>query len=320
MNAFIAVLALAGDVAVPAPHELLGEPSTLVAAAFAEAEPPSVAAVESAEDFAAAFRLPAQRSYEGPSLVLKVVDADTVDVLTNVARDVYVRQRIRVLGTNAAEKDTVAGAKAKAWAERLLPPLSEVKAIDAKHDKFGGRKDGDLVLADGRVYSELLLAKKDWATEWDGQGTKPAPRAKVARAVDDPEPGFDDAAPPPAPAAGCTASKAPVAMPAGVSVAAAPAASAPVASSGCTASKPMFAEAVPAVEAASPWPSSNQAMAAPVTSAPAEPYVQTSECGPEGCPVPQYGVQGSAPQPFRRRADAFGGNGPLKALNPFRKR
>lgn len=111
--------------------------------------------------------------------VLRVLDGDTLEV--DVDHGFYVHQTptpVRLLNCNAAEKDTEAGAAAKAHLEALLPVGTPVVLSTAKPDKFAPRWDADVTYrgADGR-YRDLVadLIAEQWAAPWDGKGEKPVP-------------------------------------------------------------------------------------------------------------------------------------------------
>lgn len=111
--------------------------------------------------------------------VLRVVDGDGIEV--DVDFGFYFHKSptpIRLLGCNAWEKDTEAGAAAKANLTALLPAGTPVVLQTAKPDKFAPRWDAAVMYrgADGR-FRELVddLIAQQWAAEWDGKGTKPLP-------------------------------------------------------------------------------------------------------------------------------------------------
>jgi hypothetical protein len=68
------------------------------------------------------------------------------------------RLACRVFGINAPELSTPAGKDALAFAQTLLPAGATVKVVSYGWDKFGGRFDGSIQLADGRDFGSEMLA------------------------------------------------------------------------------------------------------------------------------------------------------------------
>lgn len=64
----------------------------------------------------------------------------------------------RVFGINAPELSTAAGKTALAYAQTLLPQGSLVKVKSHGWDKFGGRFDGEITLADGTDFGTQMIA------------------------------------------------------------------------------------------------------------------------------------------------------------------
>jgi micrococcal nuclease len=114
--------------------------------------------------------------------VLRVVDGDTIEV--DVDFGFYHHQTptpVRLLGCNAWEKNTEAGAAAKANLEELLPPGTPVVLHTAKPDKYAPRWDADVqsnvVYGGGKLTASISqwLISTGWAAPWDGKGTAPLP-------------------------------------------------------------------------------------------------------------------------------------------------
>ncbi len=113
--------------------------------------------------------------YEYQAVVTRVVDGDTVVLSVDLGFGVWLHdQNFRLLGINAREKSEVGGEEAKRNLSALLPAGTEVSIRSVKADKYGGRYDAQILLADGRDLSSFLL-KEGWAAPWTGAGTKPVP-------------------------------------------------------------------------------------------------------------------------------------------------
>lgn len=126
--------------------------------------------------------------------VVAIHDGDTIDVdlvLTpaghqkkdadlgfNVHRApagiVLERQSVRLFGCNAPELATPAGKEALAFLESVLHVGDIVTLVSHGWDKYGGRIDGTVTLADGRDLTAVMIAAGH-AAAWDGKGVKPVP-------------------------------------------------------------------------------------------------------------------------------------------------
>ena len=84
------------------------------------------------------------------------------------------RQSVRLAGINAPELATTPGKLALAYIQTLVKVGDEVTLNDHGWDKYGGRVDGTITLADGRDLSALMIAANE-AAPWDGKGVKPVP-------------------------------------------------------------------------------------------------------------------------------------------------
>ncbi len=67
------------------------------------------------------------------------------------------RLACRVFGINAPEKRTVKGKAALAFAQSLIKPGDRCLVSSHGWDKYGGRFDGTITLADGRDYAKCML-------------------------------------------------------------------------------------------------------------------------------------------------------------------
>ena len=128
--------------------------------------------------------------------VVNIHDGDTIDVdlvlapvgrLNAVAdRDlgfhvhrthqgiVLERQSVRLFGCNAPELATPEGKAALAFIETLIKVGDTVTLISHGVDKYGGRIDGQVTLADGRDLTAAMIASGH-AAVWNGVGPKPVP-------------------------------------------------------------------------------------------------------------------------------------------------
>jgi endonuclease YncB( thermonuclease family) len=101
-----------------------------------------------------------------PARVDLVHDGDTVYLSIDLgfdhlisSRDFDDRPRLacRVYGINAPELNTDAGKAARDYAQKLLPVGSRVLVVSRGWDKYGGRFNGDIQLADLRDFGETMI-------------------------------------------------------------------------------------------------------------------------------------------------------------------
>jgi len=85
-------------------------------------------------------------------------------------------QSVRLLGCNAPELATPAGKAALAFIETLVKVGDVVQLVSHGWDKYGGRIDGTVTLADGRDLTATMISAGQ-AAPWDGKGAKPIPAA-----------------------------------------------------------------------------------------------------------------------------------------------
>jgi len=74
----------------------------------------------------------------------------------------------RIYGINAPELNTEEGKAAKAYAEGLCPGGTKVTVVSHSWDKYGGRFDGELMLPDGRVFGDLMVANNQAVVYFGG--------------------------------------------------------------------------------------------------------------------------------------------------------
>lgn len=81
---------------------------------------------------------------------------------------------VRLDGCNAIELSQPGGVDARDHLAALLPAGTPVTLRSVAVDKYGGRIDADITLADGTDLVTQLIAD-GWAAPWDGDGTPPVP-------------------------------------------------------------------------------------------------------------------------------------------------
>ena len=110
--------------------------------------------------------------YEYKAKIERVVDADTIDVSIDLGFDVWTRQRVRVAGLNAAEKNTQEGKNAIEYAKQVLKHNMEVilRSHQDKREKFG-RYLAEIWITKDESYNEKLL-KLGYAVPYDGKSPK----------------------------------------------------------------------------------------------------------------------------------------------------
>ena len=122
--------------------------------------------------------------YEYKSVIVKVVDGDTVDVDIDLGFDVWLRnQRIRLFGIDCPEsrtrnkKEKAHGLLAKAYVQKALI-VGEVYALRTKEKGKFGRYLGEIKV--GRTTINKLLIKEKLAVEYTGQNKKEIAAAQEA--------------------------------------------------------------------------------------------------------------------------------------------
>jgi endonuclease YncB( thermonuclease family) len=102
-----------------------------------------------------------------PARVVDVHDGDTVVLDIDLGFDHLISGRdwdgrtrlsCRVFGINAPELVTAAGKAARAYAQEFLAPGDRVTVVSYGWDKYGGRFDGDVRLADGRSFADIMVS------------------------------------------------------------------------------------------------------------------------------------------------------------------
>lgn len=106
-----------------------------------------------------------------PAVVADVHDGDTMTLTIDLGFDISLRTKCRCYGINAPELATAEGKTALAYALTLIKPGD--KCIVASHgwDKYGGRVDGAITLADGRDFG-VAMVTAGHAKPYFGTGPK----------------------------------------------------------------------------------------------------------------------------------------------------
>lgn len=113
-------------------------------------------------------------TYVYNATVTRVVDGDTLDLDVDLGFSVHYRTSVRLLGCNARELSQDGGKEARDNLRALLPVGTAVTVATVKADKYGGRWDAQVTLADGQDLVTLLISTQ-WAAAWDSIGTRPVP-------------------------------------------------------------------------------------------------------------------------------------------------
>jgi micrococcal nuclease len=92
-----------------------------------------------------------------PAVVLDVHDGDTMTLVIDLGFDLTIRMACRIHGINAPELRTQEGKDARAFALTLVQPGDAVRVVSKGWDKYGGRFDGIVWLADGREFNATML-------------------------------------------------------------------------------------------------------------------------------------------------------------------
>lgn len=132
--------------------------------------PAKVVAIHDGDTIDVALVLVASRAHR------KIADADLGFNVHLVDRQgvALERQSVRLYGCNAAELSTPAGKAALAFLETVLHVGDTITLLSRGWDKYGGRIDGQITLADGRDLTQVMIGANQ-AAPWDGSGAKPVP-------------------------------------------------------------------------------------------------------------------------------------------------
>lgn len=106
--------------------------------------------------------------------VLSVHDCDTLTARIDLGCCVSIEYSVRLLGCNARELAQPGGIEARDHLRSVLPVGAQFLLTSVHFDKWAGRIDGAITLADGADLVGQLIAGQ-WAAAWDGKGVKPVP-------------------------------------------------------------------------------------------------------------------------------------------------
>lgn len=124
-----------------------------------------------------------------PAVISKVEDGDTVYVWCDLGFDGWRYTKLRIKGIAARELSTPGGKEARDFLASILPPRTwqtdgpTCVVYAYKWDKFAPRVNGDILLFNGRMASELMI-ESGFALPWDGNGRQPIPPWPITTPVD----------------------------------------------------------------------------------------------------------------------------------------
>jgi endonuclease YncB( thermonuclease family) len=95
--------------------------------------------------------------HDGDTMTLDI-DLGFDHLISGLDLDGKTRLSCRVYGINAPELATDAGKAALAYALTLIQPGARCTVLSHGWDKYGGRFDGTITLADGRDFAATMLA------------------------------------------------------------------------------------------------------------------------------------------------------------------
>lgn len=109
-----------------------------------------------------------------PATVLRVVDGDTLDVDLDLGFTIRTRQRLRLNGLNAPEKNAPEGKAAKAWVAEWLTEHGPELVVETHAREKYGRWLATVSAADGACLNTDLI-DAGIAAPYDGHGPRPLP-------------------------------------------------------------------------------------------------------------------------------------------------
>jgi endonuclease YncB( thermonuclease family) len=94
-----------------------------------------------------------------PAVISHIHDGDTFTTDLDLGFGIHATTfNCRLYGANAPELSTDAGKAALAYLLTIMPVGSHVTVVSHGWDKYGGRFDGTVTLADGRDLATLMIA------------------------------------------------------------------------------------------------------------------------------------------------------------------
>lgn len=111
--------------------------------------------------------------YEYNAVVVRVIDADTIDVRVDLGFNVHIDQRVRFFGINAPEKNTPLGIEAAGYVRKTIPLGTKIILQSDKddNDKYG-RYLARIILPETNECLNDILVNKRYAVEYFGKGKK----------------------------------------------------------------------------------------------------------------------------------------------------
>lgn len=108
--------------------------------------------------------------------VIRVIDADTVQVTIDLGFSIYTHQTVRLSGIDAAERNTELGKEAMKYVRNLLPLGASVilESQKSEDDKYG-RYLARLLFPETKECLNDILIQKGYAVQYDGRSPRLAP-------------------------------------------------------------------------------------------------------------------------------------------------
>ena len=103
--------------------------------------------------------------YAVPAVVDYVLDGDTFAAAVNIAPDIAITVRVRLINVDTPEikgecaSEIFLANQAKQITSDLLPKGTTVELNNIEDDKYLGRVDANVILPDGRDLGEVLIQK-----------------------------------------------------------------------------------------------------------------------------------------------------------------
>jgi endonuclease YncB( thermonuclease family) len=109
------------------------------------------------------------------SVVLEIVDGDSVRVDVDLGFDLRWKVLCRLHGIAAREKNRPGGPEARAHLAELIPPGTRIDVLSIRWDKYSGRIDAKLVRSRDYLDVNTQMVWDGYAAVWDGKGAQPEP-------------------------------------------------------------------------------------------------------------------------------------------------
>lgn len=126
--------------------------------------------------FSAPRGAPWPRPY--PASVIRVTDADTINVFCDRGGDDYWRTNLRLNGGNCREHNEPGGQEAIIHLRELIAPVVALsvtslfafpaQVVSLRWDKYGGRVDGNLIVPGVGDIMQVMI-RDGYAAPWDGR-------------------------------------------------------------------------------------------------------------------------------------------------------